>query len=252
MMFTQYKLTTTEVSAAAVQAAQVLRKERPGEEPGPFAAGIIGRRLLARPLAYLEFGPYWWAVKRALLQLGFDFGPQAEPGLIFDYGEELPPYSALVAGEIFRSTYLASFLVGTNEFTLDDEGAQVYVLSDADMEARARGLDIDRTDDGGDGAPILDSASVTLRFKGQLAGVAGSYPFSVEIDVGVELWRVDVYAASEEDAAEKVQGWSKSGRLERAIEMAATVGGPYVDSDDMDQPLYIDVPAKRIAEIDRV
>lgn len=248
MMFTQYKLSPAQVSAGAVAAAQALKDSYPDEEPAPFAARLIGRRLLASPGGYLEFGPYWWAVKRALLQLGFDFGPAADPVLIFDYGEELPPYSALVAGETFRALYRETWLSGTRDFILDDDGQQAYSLMDVDMEARIRGLQSDRSEvDPEAGGPVLDA--VEREPDPESAGLS---PFSIRFAFELSVWNVDVYARSEEAAQDIVSAWEKSGRLSRAVGEALRRDEPIVDSEEFDSPLFVDPDRMRIAELARV
>lgn len=237
-MFTQFKFSPVQISDAAVAAAKGLAAAVPGAQPAQFAAQTIADRLAEKPDAYLQFGPYWWAVKAALRALGHNFGSADDPTIRGEYGAELPPYAALVAGEQFRSYYGATFLSGTSQFWLDDEGGESYVLFDSDMEVRRVGgkrpllvaLDANPVEVSEDApAPVLDAA-----------------PFGVEFEHEAELWRANVYAASAEEAAARVRGLIEGGRMLRAID--ASKSGALLDSADGDA-LFIDRQARRVCEM---
>lgn len=140
-MFTEYKFAPEAISRAALAAIKALASERPGANPAAFAASTIAARLRAAPARYLEYGPYWWAVKVALLKLGEDFGPADDAIVRHEYGGQMEVYSALVAGEQFRDFYRSTFLAGARQFWLDDQAGESYLLSDPDMEARAVGAE---------------------------------------------------------------------------------------------------------------
>jgi hypothetical protein len=62
-------------------------------EPAAFASKVIAKRLREHPTAYLEFGPYWWAVKEALRAQGEDFGAADDEQIRLAYGGDLPALS---------------------------------------------------------------------------------------------------------------------------------------------------------------
>jgi hypothetical protein len=95
------------------------------------AARVIGQRLAKRPMCYLEFGPYWWAVKGCLRMLGVDFGNAHDPMVAGVYNGGSVS-ATLVAGELFKDSYRAVYFEGNNRFPLEPEGAE-YVLEDPDM-----------------------------------------------------------------------------------------------------------------------
>lgn len=237
-MFTQYKFSPVQVSEAAVAAAKTLAAARPDVQPAQFAAQTIAERLAEKPDAYLQFGPYWWAVKAALRALGQDFGGADDATIRGEYGAELPPYAALVAGEQFRAHYGATFLAGTSQFWLDDQGGESYVLFDQDMEVRRLG----------GRRPLLvalDACPVVLD-EGAAAPVLDSVPFGVPFEHEAELWQANVYAADADAAGERVRAMLDGGRLVRAI--AASKTGVLLDSVEGDS-LFIDRQARRVCEL---
>lgn len=136
-MFNQLKIPADQIEQEVAR----IRAARPNGDVGAFAAGVIADRLRARPELYLEFGPYWWAVKDSLRAQGFDFGPEDDPIVRPHYG---PPAlevqgAVLVAGELFKDYYRRTYLVGTSQFWLDDAAEESYVLFDPNMEARRLG-----------------------------------------------------------------------------------------------------------------
>jgi len=136
-MYTQFKFDRAEIAAAAQAMRDTLAVSLPGTDAGQFAAATMAERLVRAPARYLEYGPYWWSVKQALAELGTDFGPERDR--VEGYGEDLPPYEALVAGERFKDFYRLHFLAGTSKFILDADGQEPFILFDSDMEARRLG-----------------------------------------------------------------------------------------------------------------
>lgn len=139
-MFTQFKFSPDQIAAQAAATLQALASivsELAGA--GSYAARIIANRLRNHPEAYLEFGPYWWAVKAALRSAGEEFGAADDEILRIAYAGELPLLETVVAGEMFKDYYRATYLVGARQFWLDDGAEESYVLFDANMEARRLG-----------------------------------------------------------------------------------------------------------------
>lgn len=245
-MFPEYKFSPVQVSDAAVATAAVLAALEPGANPSQFAARNVATRLRAKPETFLQYGPYWWAVKAALRVLGEDFGPADDALIRGEYGGGLPAYAALVAGEQFRDHYNRTFLAGTAQFWLDAEAEQSYVLFDQDMEVRRLGGK----------SPLLVSADLqpVPAVEGEstvLDGVTAGpqLPFAVEFEHDAELWTANVYAESAVAAGEKVRSLERSNRLLRAIEFSKSVGGAALDSADASMPLYVDRAARKVCEM---
>lgn len=107
-------------------------------KPGDFlgnAVRVIGERLRQHPERYVEYGPYWWAVKQVLNEGGAALGERGDPLVAAEY-RGASPAETLVAGEVFKDFYRATFIVGTSTFDLAGDG-ELYELGDEDMQARA-------------------------------------------------------------------------------------------------------------------
>lgn len=244
-MVNQFKFSPADVSAWCVDAARSLAEQLPGTNAATFAGRVVAERLRSKPAVYLEFGPYWWSVKLALFKLGHDFGPEDDVVVRAQYGANLPMYGALVAGERFKDFYRSTYLAGTRQFWLDDEGSEPYSLGDADMEARMQGLPGPVTppagDAGGDGGAVLDG----------VAEAVPDTPYRLQFELDGALWSADLFAPSADEAKAKLN--ALSGRIGVAVDFARGIGGePTLDNTEFDKPLFVDLAAKRICEVEAV
>ena len=133
-MFTNFKIPAAEL---ATRLAQMQAGFKASGKPGEFEANalrVVGQRMLRAPQQYIEFGPFWWAVKAALASAGYKFGDLGDPLVAAEYCGATPS-ETLVAAEAFKDFYRAKFFVGTANFDLDDSGED-YLLDDPDMKAR--------------------------------------------------------------------------------------------------------------------
>lgn len=133
-MFMNYKI---EPAKAAAMVAQMRAGFAASGRPGSFednAVRVIGERLRAKPERYLEFGPYWWAVKRELIAAGAMTGERGDALVLAAYSGP-DTATSLVMAEAFKDVYRASFIVGTRLFDLGGEGID-YELVDEDMDER--------------------------------------------------------------------------------------------------------------------
>lgn len=246
-MISQYKFSPVQISDAAIVIAKALSTSMPGVEPLKFAGKTIADRLRKKPDSYLQYGPYWWAVKGVLRGLGEDFGAADDAGILAEYGGQLPAYSRLVAAEQFRDHYRDTFLAGTSQFWLDAEAEESYVLFDADMEVRRLGGD----------RPLLVSADMTSMVDGDgtaavldsAAGGASERPFAIHFEHEAALWTANVYALDSVAAESKVRALQDGGRIGRAIEFSKKVGDSALDSTDYARPLFVDRTARRVCEM---
>lgn len=122
--------------AIAAKRAQFEANFKASGRSGSFAAtamGVIARRMQDSPAQYLEFGPYWWAVKAVLASAGFNVGSSGEPIVAERFGDP-DPVNVLVAAEAFKDHYRATYFVGHNSFDIGD--GEAYLLEDPDMQAR--------------------------------------------------------------------------------------------------------------------
>lgn len=94
-------------------------------------------RSIATPRRYVEFGPFWWAVKAVLNAHGDELGEATDETLrtVYSAGSEL---HTLIAAADFAEFYRSRYFAGTRVFDLGDFGADAYELADEDMEDRRR------------------------------------------------------------------------------------------------------------------
>lgn len=134
MRFVNFKIPADQLAASV---AELRAGFAASGKPGTFednAMRVIAARLRARPLAYLEFGPYWWAVKAVLIEAGYDFGDDGDALVAAEYrGADLA--ETLVAAELFKDMRRATYFVGHNTYDLAGDGID-YELVDSDMMAR--------------------------------------------------------------------------------------------------------------------
>lgn len=90
------------------------------------------------PGFYRAFGPYWWLVKKALVDSGnFTFGEESDAEWIeaLDYGDSS---LNLLAAYLYYDQRESMGGLLTQEHLLDSDGDAVeYIISDPDMESRA-------------------------------------------------------------------------------------------------------------------
>lgn len=91
------------------------------------------QRIKNMPLAYLEFGPYWWAVKRVLAKNGYNLGLENDETLLarFTLANDM---LTLLAGWRCADEYREYYFHGTRSFLLDVDAEEDYTLYDSDME----------------------------------------------------------------------------------------------------------------------
>ena len=106
-----------------------------------FACYAIATNIKAKPIRYRGYGPYWWALKRALIENGYDFGV-LNFGKNDSYDKELAAlYSGrdneqtIVLADAFWHQMAATVVQGTNQFTIDDSTGETFTLYDEDMES---------------------------------------------------------------------------------------------------------------------
>lgn len=246
-MFTEYKISAADINARSIEIARTLSTSAPGRNPAQFAAQTIAERLRKAPAKYLEFGPYWWSVKRALGALGYDLGRQDDAIIRAEYGGDLHDFAALVVGEMFKDEYRATWFVGNAQFWLDADTAESYVLFDLDMQSRVLGQDV-ATLDGAieeeattEGGEVLDSVDASVP----------STPFRVEFERAGELWTADLYATGIDEARGRVGRLDRAGLLDSVIDKGRDLAGAQVIDLQAELACHVDMAGRRIFEVAR-
>lgn len=98
-----------------------------------FGLGVVAERLGNDRLRYRDYGPYWWALKDVMNSNGYRYGDQSDP-LIKDVYRGDTDIETLIMADEFRSGYLKSQMINSNQFMLDSEGGEFWTLFDIDME----------------------------------------------------------------------------------------------------------------------
>ena len=103
------------------------------QDPLATAVKAIMARIKKRPLGYLSFGVYWYAVKRALNNAGQNLGDNTNQMMADSYGLH-DDLLTLIAGWRCSDENIEQYLYGTRETPVSDDADEVYSLYDPDME----------------------------------------------------------------------------------------------------------------------
>jgi hypothetical protein len=138
MNFTEYRFDADYIKGRVADYRGALERREPGKRLEEKAAAVIWDRLLENPARYVEFGPWWWAVKRSLAQMGKPIGDDFDPVLFDAYrvvkaDGMLDVAGCFAAGEEFRELYQGTFVRGTRTFYLSPD-VPAYELVDDNLE----------------------------------------------------------------------------------------------------------------------
>ncbi len=114
------------------------KARNPDKSHSDFMAEVLVQKIKSSKSAYLRFGAYWWALKVALIEKGYDFTSDCEPLIAEAYcgRDELGNFSAdvtMVAAYEFSGWYDATQFQGVREFDLFGDG-EFWSLSDDSVE----------------------------------------------------------------------------------------------------------------------
>jgi len=101
-----------------------------------FGCRVVADRIAKDPRRYLDYGPYWWALKDVLSRAGYRYGDDMDEGLASIYSGK-DDTETLVAADLFRDQYLGSRAIGERDYQLGDDEGERYSLFDEDMEGLA-------------------------------------------------------------------------------------------------------------------
>lgn len=133
-MYTEYKFDPKKISGLVAQRQAALKENRGLSDLLGFGLGVASRRLAKNPGRYLDYGPYWWALKSVLNANGYSYGQESDPGLVEAY-RGASDVQTLIMADQFRTEFLAENQVGTCKFRLNADGDE-YILFDQDMAIR--------------------------------------------------------------------------------------------------------------------
>lgn len=133
-MYTEYFFEQSAIKNLAEQRKKALAANRGLSDFLGFGLSVIADRLKKDPIRYRDYGPYWWALKDLLNKNGYNYGQQSEEEIINVYRGKTDAETLVMADE-FRSMYLDTFLLHSNQFMLDANTGEIWTLLDSDMES---------------------------------------------------------------------------------------------------------------------
>lgn len=94
---------------------------------------ILHERVIEKPRHYRRFGPYWWALKTLLIKHGYHYRDSIDVEIAQVYcGKN--DLQTMVMADTFYMMYLERWFDGTQEFMLDADSGESYLLWDDDLE----------------------------------------------------------------------------------------------------------------------
>lgn len=133
MKFTEYLFDKDVISDIIHERKKSLVSNRGFSNLLAFGLGVIAERLSKDRLRYRDYGPYWWALKEVMNANGYSLGDQSDPLIKKAYHGESDIETMIMADE-FRTEYLKSQMIHSNQFMLDSESGEFWTLFDSDME----------------------------------------------------------------------------------------------------------------------
>jgi len=133
MAYSEYKFDQDAIAALAEQRAVNLRANRGFSNLLAFGLGVIAKRLKEDPRRYRDYGPWWWSLKEVMNRNGYNLGSQSDPLIARTYRFD-KDVQTLIAADEFRTAYLKTNIIYTNQFLLDADSAEFWTLFDEDME----------------------------------------------------------------------------------------------------------------------
>ena len=133
MAYTEYKFDKDAIKALVAERAAGLRANRGFSNLLGFGLGVVAERLQKDPRRYRDYGPWYWALKDVMNRNGYNLGTQSDPLIAraYCFAEDV---ETLIAADEFRTQYLKTNFIYSNQFVLDGESGEFWTLYDADME----------------------------------------------------------------------------------------------------------------------
>ncbi len=135
-MHNAWKMDREAIKERTEEFEKELQENNPGADLLTTGIGAIKWRLDKRPLSYRQYGPYWWALKKLLINAGVAAGDTVmDEELAAEYRGE-SDLETLIMADAFREIVLRMFLCDNNQYQLDD-GEEPWVLIDDEYERLA-------------------------------------------------------------------------------------------------------------------
>lgn len=134
MEYTAYKFQPSFIEERLKSYKSNLMKFKGHDDLVGNAVRVIRERLESDPRRYLSYGPYWWAIKKVLVDNGVPLGKVDDEKVRLAYTGTTDEETIVMAEE-FRSDCLDNMMLYTDRFMLDEESGRWWRLRDPDMAA---------------------------------------------------------------------------------------------------------------------
>ena len=132
--FTEFKFDPAKIDGLVAGKKAALKTNKGLSDLLGYGLGVVSRRLAKDPARYLDYGPWWWALKSVLNANGYSYGDESDSVVAAEYRGR-NDLETMVLADQFRTEWLESAQVGTCNFALSEDGPD-YILLDTDMAAR--------------------------------------------------------------------------------------------------------------------
>lgn len=136
MEYTAYKFQPSFIEERLKSYKSNLMKFKGHDDLVGNAVRVIRERLESDPRRYLSYGPYWWAIKKVLVDNGVPLGKVDDEEVRRAYTGTTDEETIVMAEE-FRNDCLGNMKLYTDRFMLDEESGRWWRLRDPDMPRRA-------------------------------------------------------------------------------------------------------------------
>lgn len=134
MAYTNFLYSKSEMENRVKELTDNLKANRGFSNFESFALDVVHRRLLKDPMRYRDYGMYWPALKNIFIKKGItEFGGPIYPMISDTYCGD-SDILTIVMADTFRNWYLSNYALGTCQFVLDIDSAEVVTITDEEME----------------------------------------------------------------------------------------------------------------------
>ena len=134
MAYTAYIFDPSFIKSRLATYKKNLRRYKGHDNLVGNAVLVIRERLENDPRGYLNYGPYWWGIKKILVDNGVLLGSATDEDVRSVYAGETDEETIVMAEE-FRMACLNKMIPYQDRFILDEEACTWWRLRDPDMNA---------------------------------------------------------------------------------------------------------------------
>ncbi|WP_370846660.1 hypothetical protein [Parasutterella sp.] len=134
MGYNRYIYSDATLKAKAANNKAGLLKNKKRSDIVAYGTELVLSQIKYEPKSYLEYGPYWWAMKKVINARGGNLGDTMDEEIAIVY-KGSSDEETFTAAFMFMEYYLDFLFNGCRSFQLED-GAEEWILRDPDIENR--------------------------------------------------------------------------------------------------------------------